>query len=252
MHALLADPGVTEVVAAPGNPGIAARVTTEPVDVADPASIAELARRLTVDLVVVGPEVPLVAGAADAVRAAGIDCFGPSVAAARLEGSKAFAKDVMASGVYPRRVRSSARPQQYAIAATPGHVYCPSTGSVLMRQRVALARALAQSAEILLMDEPFGALDAMTRDLLHDELEALWTRTGLTMLFVTHNVREAVRLGDRVVLLTSRPGPHRGGVPVDDPAAAPHRLHPGRRRSRRPSPTDSGKRCAAMATHPRS
>ena len=75
-----------------------------------------------------------------------------------------------------------------------------------MRQRTALARALAQQADVLLMDEPFGALDAMTRDLLHDELEALWTRTGLTVLFVTHNVREAVRLGDRVVLLTSRPG----------------------------------------------
>jgi NitT/TauT family transport system ATP-binding protein len=75
-----------------------------------------------------------------------------------------------------------------------------------MRQRTALARALAQRADVLLMDEPFGALDAMTRDLLHDELEALWTKTGLTVLFVTHNVREAVRLGDRVVLLTSRPG----------------------------------------------
>jgi NitT/TauT family transport system ATP-binding protein len=75
-----------------------------------------------------------------------------------------------------------------------------------MRQRTALARALAQQADILLMDEPFGALDAMTRDLLHDELESLWTRTRLTVLFVTHNVREAVRLGDRVVLLTSRPG----------------------------------------------
>jgi NitT/TauT family transport system ATP-binding protein len=75
-----------------------------------------------------------------------------------------------------------------------------------MRQRTALARALAQRADVLLMDEPFGALDAMTRDLLHDELEALWTETGLTVLFVTHNVREAVRLGDRVVLLTSRPG----------------------------------------------
>jgi NitT/TauT family transport system ATP-binding protein len=75
-----------------------------------------------------------------------------------------------------------------------------------MRQRTALARALSQQADILLMDEPFGALDAMTRDLLHDELESLWTRTRLTVLFVTHNVREAVRLGDRVVLLTSRPG----------------------------------------------
>ncbi len=75
-----------------------------------------------------------------------------------------------------------------------------------MRQRVALARALAQHADLLLMDEPFGALDAMTRDLLHDELEALWTTTDLTVMFVTHNVREAVRLGDRVILLSSRPG----------------------------------------------
>ncbi len=75
-----------------------------------------------------------------------------------------------------------------------------------MRQRVALARALAQDADVLLMDEPFGALDAITRDLLHDELENVWSQTGLTIVFVTHNVREAARLGDRIVLLASRPG----------------------------------------------
>jgi NitT/TauT family transport system ATP-binding protein len=75
-----------------------------------------------------------------------------------------------------------------------------------MRQRVALARAFAQDAEVLLMDEPFGALDAMTRDVLHDELEHLWTERDLTIVFVTHNVREAARLADRIVVLTSRPG----------------------------------------------
>ena len=75
-----------------------------------------------------------------------------------------------------------------------------------MRQRVSLARALAKDSEVLLMDEPFGALDAMTRDVLHDELERIWQGTGKTVLFVTHNVREAARLGDRIVLLTSRPG----------------------------------------------
>ncbi len=75
-----------------------------------------------------------------------------------------------------------------------------------MRQRVALARALAQRADVLLMDEPFGALDAITRELLHDELEQIWRAQGLTILFVTHNAREAVRLGDRVVVFSSHPG----------------------------------------------
>lgn len=75
-----------------------------------------------------------------------------------------------------------------------------------MQQRTSLARAMAQHTEILLMDEPFGALDAMSRSVLHQELEQIWERTGVTIIFVTHDVREAVALGDRVVLLSSRPG----------------------------------------------
>ncbi|MFD7695322.1 ABC transporter ATP-binding protein [Streptomyces sp. NPDC059805] len=75
-----------------------------------------------------------------------------------------------------------------------------------MRQRVAMARALAQDSRLLLMDEPFAALDAITRDVLHDELTRIWRETGVSVLFVTHNVREAVKLAQRVVLLSSRPG----------------------------------------------
>jgi len=83
-----------------------------------------------------------------------------------------------------------------------------------MRQRVAIARALATEPDVLLMDEPFAALDAQTRDLLHDELERIWSETGRTIIFVTHNVREAVRLGDRVVLLTFRPGRVKSEFPI--------------------------------------
>jgi NitT/TauT family transport system ATP-binding protein len=86
-----------------------------------------------------------------------------------------------------------------------------------MKQRVAIARALASEPDVLLMDEPFAALDAQTRDLLHDELERIWNDTGCTIIFVTHNVREAVRLGDRVVLLTFRPGRVKSEFPVELP-----------------------------------
>jgi NitT/TauT family transport system ATP-binding protein len=97
-----------------------------------------------------------------------------------------------------------------------------------MQQRVALARALSQRSDVLLMDEPFGALDAITRDVLHEELVRVQAETGVAVVFVTHDVREAVRLGHRVVLLSSRPGRVIADWPVridgprrtDDPAVS--------------------------------
>ena len=104
--ALTRDPQVAEIHAAPGNPGTARHATNHSVDAQDGPAVAALASRLGVNLVVIGPEAPLVAGVADAVRAAGIACFGPSAAAARIEGSKAFAKEVMtAAGVPTARAR---------------------------------------------------------------------------------------------------------------------------------------------------
>ena len=86
-----------------------------------------------------------------------------------------------------------------------------------MKQRVALARALAPNPRVLLMDEPFGALDAMTREQLYADLQEIWQARKKTILFVTHNVREAVCLGDRVVLMTPRPGRVREEFPIPLP-----------------------------------
>jgi phosphoribosylamine--glycine ligase len=115
--ALSRDPGVSEVHAAPGNPGMARVATLHAVDPMDGAAVAALATEVGADLVVVGPEAPLVAGVADAVRAAGISCFGPTADAATLEGSKAFAKDVMAAaGVPTAMCRVCTTPDQAADA----------------------------------------------------------------------------------------------------------------------------------------
>ncbi|MDR0504284.1 MAG: phosphoribosylamine--glycine ligase [Bifidobacteriaceae bacterium] len=109
VRSLCLDPTQPEVLAAPGNPGIAEMAKCFSLNIAAPAAVAELAEVLDVDLVVVGPEVPLVAGVADAVRARGIACFGPSAAAAQLEGSKSFAKAVMAQAKVPTAIAYPAR-----------------------------------------------------------------------------------------------------------------------------------------------
>ncbi len=115
--ALARDDGVAEVHAAPGNPGMSGVATLHQVDPMDGAAVAALAVELGAGLVVVGPEAPLVAGVADAVTAAGIPCFGPSAEAARLEGSKAFAKEVMAAaGVPTAAAHSCTTPEEVAAA----------------------------------------------------------------------------------------------------------------------------------------
>ncbi|ADU30235.1 ABC transporter ATP-binding protein [Evansella cellulosilytica] len=86
-----------------------------------------------------------------------------------------------------------------------------------MKQRVSIARALAMDPNILLMDEPFGALDEQTRSMLHRELQFIWEETKKTIIFVTHNIREAIMLSDRIVLMGTRPGGIRKIYPVDLP-----------------------------------
>ncbi|MGN9811861.1 phosphoribosylamine--glycine ligase [Micromonospora sp. BQ11] len=114
---LVSDPSVSALVAAPGNPGIAAVAELRALDAADPSAVAALAVEVQADLVVIGPEAPLVAGAADAVRAKGVAVFGPSAEAARLEGSKTFAKDVMtAAGVPTARAYTCTDPESTARA----------------------------------------------------------------------------------------------------------------------------------------
>ncbi|MGH3364586.1 MAG: phosphoribosylamine--glycine ligase, partial [Nocardioidaceae bacterium] len=115
--ALSRDPEVSEVHAAPGNPGIAAVAELHDVKADDGTAVADLAEGLGIDLVVIGPEAPLVAGVADVVRARRIDCFGPSAEAARLEGSKAFAKGVMAAAEVPTAMAHVCTTPEEAAAA---------------------------------------------------------------------------------------------------------------------------------------
>jgi phosphoribosylamine--glycine ligase len=116
-RALAADPDVSDLHASPGNPGIASIAATHPVDLADIAAVTALARSIGAGLVVVGPEAPLVAGLADALRAAGIACFGPGRRAAMLEGSKSFAKQVMAAAGIPTARARTCASEGEAVAA---------------------------------------------------------------------------------------------------------------------------------------
>jgi phosphoribosylamine---glycine ligase len=161
VRALAQDPAVGSLHAAPGNPGIAALAQTHQVTVADPADITTLASKLAADLVVIGPEAPLVAGAADAVREAGIACFGPGARAAMIEGSKTFAKEIMAEGGIPTAASRTCVTEAEADAALaefgPPYVVkddgLAAGKGVLVTAGLDAARAHARSAGKVVIEE---------------------------------------------------------------------------------------------------
>jgi len=117
-------------------------------------------------------------------------------------------------GISASEVRDIADEYLDMVGLTPFADRFPSQLSGGMKQRVAIARVLANDANILLMDEPFGALDALTREQLQDELLQIWARTGVTVIFVTHSVEEATLLADRVVVMSAGPGRIDADLPV--------------------------------------
>ncbi|HYC45177.1 MAG TPA: ABC transporter ATP-binding protein [Burkholderiales bacterium] len=118
-------------------------------------------------------------------------------------------------GLPAAKVREIAGEYLNMVGLTPFADRFPSQLSGGMKQRVAIARVLANEANILLMDEPFGALDALTREQLQDELLQIWARTGVTVIFVTHSVEEATLLADRVVVMSAGPGRIDADIKVD-------------------------------------
>lgn len=161
-RSLSADPQVSAVIAAPGNPGIAAIAECVPVAAEDPEAVAALAQELKADLVVVGPEAPLVAGVADACRAAGIATFGPSAAAARLEGSKAFAKEIMAAAEVPTALAHVATTADQVEAALDafGPPFVVKDDGLAAGKGVVVTddRAAALAHALTCLDKPDGAV----------------------------------------------------------------------------------------------
>ena len=201
--ALSRDPAVSALHCAPGNPGTAAIATNHPVEAQDGAAVAGLARRLGVNLVVIGPEGPLVAGVADAVRAAGIACFGPSAAAAQLEGSKQFAKGVMVAAGVPTAasVYCASVPEVAAAIDRFGPPYVVKQDGLAAGKGVIVTpdrdAALAHAA---------GALPAIVEEYLDGPEVSLFVITDGEAAFPLTPAQDFKRVGD------GDEGPNTGGM----------------------------------------
>ncbi|HET7690739.1 MAG TPA: phosphoribosylamine--glycine ligase, partial [Nocardioidaceae bacterium] len=211
--ALSRDPSVTEVHAAPGNPGMAAVATLHAVDPMSGEAVTALAQRLGVDLVVVGPEAPLVAGVADTLREAGIDVFGPSAAAARLEGSKAFAKEIMAAAGVPTagaRAFSSLEPAlQHLATRSPPYVVKYDGLAAGKGVTVTPDLAAAQQAVRAAFDSPAevaGAPRLVLEDYLDGPEVSLFAITDGTTVVPLIPAQDHKRVGD------DDTGPNTGGM----------------------------------------
>jgi phosphoribosylamine---glycine ligase len=210
---LARSPGLQELHAAPGNPGIAELAACHEVGVGDLAGLTELAVELGADLVVVGPEAPLVAGVADRVAAAGIACFGASGEAAQLEGSKAFAKDVMAAAGVPTAAFSvcdTVAAAQLAIAEADGNVVIKADGLAAGKGVFVCSSAAEAEAAVraCLVEQRFGGSGA--RVLVEQRMEG--PEVSMLALCDGEDVLPLAPVRDYKRALDGDRGPNTGGM----------------------------------------
>ena len=217
VRTLLRSPGRPEVLCAPGNAGIRREALPLDAPAGDPAALAASARAAAVDLVVVGPEAPLVAGLADALAAEGVRCFGPSAAAARLEGSKAFAKEMMAAAGVPTAGHETVTTVEDGLAAVSGYPAVLKADGLAAGKGVVIAADESEARAALhamLVEQRFGAHPVVVEEFLEgEELSVLALCDGHRAIALAP-ARDYKRIGD------GDRGPNTGGMgsfsPVPD------------------------------------
>ncbi|MGR3485862.1 MAG: phosphoribosylamine--glycine ligase [Paracoccaceae bacterium] len=206
-------PRCDRVICAPGNPGIAQVAEIASLDILDGAGVAEFAARQSVDLVIVGPEAPLVAGVADALAAAGIPCFGPSAAAARLEASKAFTKAICAEAGAP----TAAHAHFTDIDAARDHVRAHGAPTVVKADGLAAGKGVTVAAT---MQEALSALDALDGPGAEVVIEDVLTGEEASLFILAHGTQALVLGGaqDHKRIGEGDTGPNTGGMGAYAPA----------------------------------